>query len=512
MANILEFANGQKWILTELGYLLRLGFLGALGYFCDALQVKMGTIFISRTSGPDIGNTVSALFIGQSVICCTSYIVLQGLAAGMSTLCSQAYGAANYKLVGTYFMRALIIASLTCFPIWTIWISAKPLIYYITGDSELAQGTSDYTTVLCFSYPAYIYSKLACVFLQSQNIVFPNLAILVSGNLLNVCLQFVFVVVIPLEIKGVALAYVISTYLIAILTFIYIRFTDAHLTFSLFSWSYLSSWFHFLEYGIPGTLQGLLGVSASRIVPIIFIGFVLRNNDQVALLGILNVVWFIFSTAGLGFAIGANIRVGNILGENNCTRAKRAAVIFICAMSVTEIFLGIILVSFSHYISFIFTSDQELRQQIEFGLKILGAVVVTDVFFVARGICNACCLQLKEFIGQLFIMMAATSLGCVLAYYVTWQAAGYYIFLALGYTITFCYCSLLLCISNWDKIAERVSQNTSDKSLHNNLSETTDQQERPDFSNCEKTALAIRYAVLLIIGTLTFVVVITVGS
>ena len=505
MSKILEFTLKQRWILTELKYLVKLGIVGGLGYSSDALQLKLGTIFISRTSGADIGNKVSALLVGQTVMILTSYVIMQGIVKGMNTLCSQAYGATNYKLMGTYFMRAMTIASLTCFPIWAIWISVRPVIYYITQDSELAQGAGDYTTVLCFSYPVYIYSKLAYAFLQSQNIVYPSLAIQVSGNLFNCCLQYIFVVLMHLEIKGVALAYVISTFLIAILIFAYIQFTNVHLTYSLFSWSYLSRWYHFMEYGLLEGLQVFTIIIAARLVPVIFIGFIFKNNNQLGLFGILNVVWFLFKTSGNGFGIGANIRIGNILGDNNLVQAKKATVVFICAMSLIELTFGIMIISFSHYISFIFTSLPDFRKEIEFGLKIVGVLVITDVFFVIRGICNACCLQMKVFIGQSFFTIVAATLGCVLVYYVTWQAVGFYLLIAIGQVLSCCYFSVLLCTSSWDKIAQKVSKNTSNKNLHNNLSETTYQKE--EFSEWRKIVLFIRYIIFFLVGIATFVIV-----
>ena len=65
--------------------------------------------------------------------------IMQGITVGMCTLCSQAYGAGKHKLVGTYFMRALLIGLLTCFPLWSVWIGVTPMVYYITGDIELCR-------------------------------------------------------------------------------------------------------------------------------------------------------------------------------------------------------------------------------------------------------------------------------------------------------------------------------------------------------------------------------------
>ena len=51
----------------------------------------------------------------------------------------------------TYFMRALLIGLLTCFPLWSVWIGVTPLVYYITGDIELSEGTGPYTRRWNFS-------------------------------------------------------------------------------------------------------------------------------------------------------------------------------------------------------------------------------------------------------------------------------------------------------------------------------------------------------------------------
>ena len=104
-------------------------------------------IFLSRTSGTEISNKVSGLFLGQTIIGITAYAIMQGITVGMCTLCSQAYGAGKHKLVGIYFMRALLIGLLTCFPLWSVWIGVTPMVYYITGDIELAEGAGQYTRI-----------------------------------------------------------------------------------------------------------------------------------------------------------------------------------------------------------------------------------------------------------------------------------------------------------------------------------------------------------------------------
>ena len=323
-----------RWIFKELNCLNKLALVGAVNLLNDAIQLKTGTVFISRTSGDEISQNDSALFFGQTIICITSYAIVQGICIGMSTLCSQAYGARNQKLVTTYFMRALVIASLTCFPLWSLWISVGPIIHYITGDSVLAKATGEYTSYFCFGYPAFAFCKLANGFLQSQNIVFTILFILVAGNVMNILMQYVLTVVVPLGIKGVAIAYAISLNVTSVIIFGYIRFTAFHVdNFSGCYVEYFSGWLHFFSYAVSCVGQLLFDMLSARVIPIVVIGFIIGDKQQFALIGILNVVWYICTCVCIGYGNGATIRVGNLLGMNELKKAQNTIVL--CVVFIT---------------------------------------------------------------------------------------------------------------------------------------------------------------------------------
>ena len=50
----------------------------------------------------------------------TGTSIVIGLSSGMDTLCAQAYGGKNFRLVGVYFQRAILLSLLACFPIWEL--------------------------------------------------------------------------------------------------------------------------------------------------------------------------------------------------------------------------------------------------------------------------------------------------------------------------------------------------------------------------------------------------------
>ena len=500
-----------KWLFSELYCLNKLALVGVSSLVSDALQVKMGTIFISRTSGTDISEEVSALYLGQTIIGITAYVVMQGITTGMNTLCSQAYGAGSHGLVGTYFMRALVIASLTCFPLWSLWISVTPILYCITGDMMLAEGAGHYTSMFCYAYPGYIFWKLSSGFLQSQNIVYSILPMMLVSNVFNIGLQYLLVVVFPLGITGVALSYVISTNAVALFAFIYIRMTDVHITnFSGWSITYLSGWYHFLRYGMACVLEFSMSVIIFRIIPIVFIGFILRETEQFALVAILNTIWHLPMSVSIGFAIGATVRVGNLLGENNILLAKKVAVIAIVYSIFCQLSLGIVVFSLSHPLSYIFKAPEEMREKIEFGIKILSICIISDIINTVRGIMNACCLQfystLIHFVCNILI---ASPLGVLLAYYVPWRAAGYYLMPSVGMLVCVLIEISILCCYNWKYIAGKVLQNVSSQKedMTDPLLTNSDNLIAPvhPISQATKTFLVLRYMILILTGVGVFV-------
>ena len=502
MMNIAEILNELKYALRELKCLNKLALVGACSLLSDAIQVKIGTIFISRTSDRYIDEKVSALYLGQTIICITAYVVIQGITAGMCILCSQAFGAGNHILVGTYFMRALMIAALTCFPLWSVWICVKYIVYYLIGDLMVADGAGEYTAIFCFGYPAYIFYKLANGYLQSQSIIRPILSIMIAGNIINVCVQYLLVVVVPLEITGVALAYVFSINAIALFAFTYIRISQIHrANFSGWSISFLSGWYHFLRYGPACVLQLLLDVSVTRIVPIVLIGFILNDTQQFALIGILNVIWFVFSAICIGYGIGATVRIGNLLGENDLLGAKKATVIGVIYILVLECLFVIGTFSLASPLSYLFTDVEEMREQIEFGLRILSVCIFADMLTAMRGIFNACCLQVYATVIQFVcVVLIACPLAALLACNVAWRAASYYLILSIGYVMAFVFEILVLYCINWDRILQKVSLNTSEQQQQQQTADNLDTI--PLF---RKILFIIRYSILFLIGIFLFV-------
>ena len=62
-----------------------------------------------------------------------------GLASAVETLCSQAFGARNYSLVGVVLPRGVWILGITCILTWTLWVNTERLLLLVHQKKNVAQ-------------------------------------------------------------------------------------------------------------------------------------------------------------------------------------------------------------------------------------------------------------------------------------------------------------------------------------------------------------------------------------
>ncbi|KAI6656069.1 Multidrug and toxin extrusion protein 2-like [Oopsacas minuta] len=272
--------------------------------------------------------------------------------------------------------------------------------------------------------------------------------------------------------------------------------TNVHiLNFNGWSFDFLSGWLHMLKYGMASFLQILLDGTIFRVVPIVFIGFFLKDKEQFGLLGILNIVWFVALTVPIGYGIGASVRIGNLLGAGNLKAARKTTAIAILYLLFLECCFVILIFSLSEPLSYLFTSIEGMRVQIEFGIRILSFCILSDIRTALRSILTVCSLHLYgTFIHFVCVLLIASPLGILVAFYVPWRAAAYYLMPSLFSIIAFFLHLLLLYFYDWRKILDKVELNVYSKDTSSTLKPTIN-----------RAFLLFRYLLLIFIGITLFV-------
>ena len=453
----------HHWILEETIYLMLLAVPVAIECFSEGVQIKLSNVFIGRASGNNIALMLSALFIGQTVIGVITYPIAEGFGIYVNVLCSQAYGAKQYKLVGLYFYRALFMAALTCFPVFTVFISVRPIVYLLFQDWELAQYTGSFTDVLCFGYPAYLYYKIGFRFLQALNIVWGPVLYIITGNILNGVIQYILIFKYNTALAGAAAGYVISNYLVALLVFTHIQLSHVHLLIA-HKWTveYITNWLHTAKYAIAPLGQVMMGMFPTTIIPVICIGLLSHDNRELAIYSILFCIWWVCCIGVMGFASALTVRVGNLLGSNQPIRAKRASVIGLICGQLIILMCHMITFVANDPLSHLFTTDTTFARELAWNIRLFSFLPNSDLNMLVQGVMNACCKQgIHLLLRIIFQIIIGTGATIFLVHFVQWKALCVFLQYSITSTLSFIIASLILLCSGWESIALAVRGNTT---------------------------------------------------
>ena len=499
------------WIIEEIKILTALALPPSIICLTEALQLKLSYIFIGRVSGENVSSMLSALFIGQVVTICTAYSISEGLSACVNILCSQAYGKKQYRLVGLYYYRVLLLMVLICFPLFSLFISVGPIVHFFTQDMELSLGAGRYTSIYCFGFPAYAYYYISVRFLQSHNVVLCPLFYLIIGSIVNGILQYILILHYNFGIAGAAAAYVISIYLIALLVFTHIRFSRVHISTAVeFNIELISGWLHTAKYAFPTILQTFIGFFVSNVFPIIILLLVCNNKKQLAIYSILYSVCFVYALFTMGFTSSLTVRVGHLLGANDTQKAKRSAIFGIVFGELVFLVISIGTIILSHPLSQLFTTDPSFANEVYHNLLILPVITLSDIMLLGQGVANACRMQHVQ-AGFKFIYMFV--LGFVAEYFLVklfaWKALS--IFAIQGLAKLLCLISSMAVIftRNWETFSLKI-RDSNQLSSNTQVIEDDITSPKPFFlrigrSFCNSYSFILtRYIICFVLGCFIF--------
>ena len=119
----------------EIKELCTLAWPTILSYFFYHL-VYMITFFFAGRLG-EVELAAGALALAFINVTGTSLFI--GLGSAVETLCSQAFGAKNYHLVGVVLQRGVWILGISCILTWILWINTELLLLMVHQKESVAR-------------------------------------------------------------------------------------------------------------------------------------------------------------------------------------------------------------------------------------------------------------------------------------------------------------------------------------------------------------------------------------
>ncbi|CAN6582217.1 unnamed protein product [Malus baccata var. baccata] len=213
----------------------------------------------------------------------------------LETLCGQAYGAKQYRMLGVHMQKAMLILLAVSIPLSLIWFYTSDILMALHQDHEISAEAGTFNRWMIPSL--FAFSLLQCLnrFLQTQNNVFPMMITSGVTACLHIAVCWGLIFKSGLRNKGAALAISISHWLNVVLVASYVLFSPAC----------KKTWTGFSKQASHDILS--------------FVKLAISS----AVMLCLNTCWMVYTiSVGLGSAIST--RVSNELGAGRPQGAKLA--------------------------------------------------------------------------------------------------------------------------------------------------------------------------------------------
>lgn len=451
--------SGYYW--REIKELFTLAWPTVLSYFLFHL-VSMITLFFAGQLGKD---ELATATLAVSFINVTGASMFIGLASAVETLCSQAFGAKNYRLVGVVLQRGVCILGIACILSWALWINTERILLLLHQKANVARLSQEFVLICLPGGVGMFFYALLQRYLQTQGIVRPILYVGAVTNVILIGLNALMLFGFKWSFSGVAVCWAMCMGIMPALLLLYLKvFKLDKLSWPGWTIESLLDWGEFFKLAISGMAMLCIEWWSFEVGAFVTGTF---GEVELASFGIL-FQWasFVFMIP-LGISIAAGVRVGNALGAGNPEAVKRtikvALVLIVCIeVCVVAVFSGL-----EEKTGRVFTDNSAVLAIYKKYIRIVSFFYLFDGI---QGVCSGVVRgsgrqRIGVAINFLAFCCLGLPLGVTLTFFVFHEALGLWIGLLTAVVTQASLYSLLLWRTDWEKQAELAQRRTAVKSV-----------------------------------------------
>lgn len=345
------------------------------------------TYFIAKTNNL---NLVAGVSLGAPIfmiLMALGNIMGQGGSSLLSRLIGSNDSEGTRKVSSFCFYMAILVGVV----ISILMISfQKPFLYTLGADQDTYIYAWQYYIVLAFAAPVVVLTFIHSNLLRCEGLAFQSMMGSVSGTVLNIILDPIFISVFNWGAMGAALAtvmgYIVSVsylFYVTVKKSKYMSVSPKEIKIPLDQVSAI------ITVGIPAALTNIM----TSVCTIMMNQFLLQyGNDKIAIMGIVMKVIMMGSMVLIGFSFGGAPLIGYFYGAKN--KAKLNELVKFCYSFEIglALIIGSILFVGSPFILSLFLKDQTLlaeaikmfRLQIA-GLPFMAFVLISTIFCQSFG-------------------------------------------------------------------------------------------------------------------------------
>ncbi|XP_022852241.1 protein DETOXIFICATION 33-like [Olea europaea var. sylvestris] len=329
--------------------------------FTSICQYSLGAL--TQTFTGFVGELeLAAVSVENSVVAGLAFGVMLGMGSALETLCGQAYGAGQIRMLGIYMQRSWVILLTTACILLPIFIFSPSILEFFGETTEISQAAGKFALWMIPQLFAYALNFPIQKFLQAQR----KLLVMAVVSAVVLVLHAIFSWLVILKLKwglvGAAVTLNTSWWLIVILQLIYIFITKSDGAWSGFSMLAFQDLFGFVKLSIASAIMlclefwylMVLVVIAGRLdnplIPVDAISICMNIQGWEAMIP-------------LGFNAAISVRVSNELGAGNARAAKFSVIV----VSITSVLIGVVCMavvfSTRDYFPHLFTNSDAVAKE-----------------------------------------------------------------------------------------------------------------------------------------------------
>ncbi|CAN1273609.1 Protein DETOXIFICATION 33 [Linum perenne] len=388
--------------------------------FTTISQYSLGAL--TQTFVGFVGELELAAFsVENSVVAGLAFGVMLGMGSALETLCGQAYGAGQIRMLGVYMQRSWVILLATACLLVPVYVWSPSILGFFGETTQISDAAGKFAIWMLPQLFAYALNFPIQKFLQAQSKV--NVMAWISAIVLVLHGFFSWLLILKLGwgLVGAAVVLNVSWWIIIFAQLGYIFVTKSDGAWRGFSWLAFSDLWGFIKLSLASAIMLCLefwylmvlvvitGRLPNPLIPVDAISICMNLNGWDAMIAI-------------GFNAAISVRVSNELGAGNARAAKFSVIV----VSATSIVIGVIcmIVVFTTKGSFpeLFTSSEAVAEETR---KLAGLLAITVLLNSLQPVLSGVAIG-----AGWQSLVAYINIGC---YYIVGLPAG----ILLGFTFGF---------------------------------------------------------------------------
>ncbi|KAG7397069.1 hypothetical protein PHYBOEH_001283 [Phytophthora boehmeriae] len=407
--NVPSFQD-EAWAIWSMGWQV------SVTTFCRISLSTISTAFLGRLGSKELAASALANVWTGGV-----QIIIFGFAVSVCTLCGQAYGAKNYKLVGVWLQLALIFLAVLSVPVMISFFYVDRILSIVTDDHDVLAMADTYARYLTPSVlPQAVYCALR-QYLQAQEIVRPATIISITSVAVSLSANYFFIYgcgTIPgLGFIGAPIAQSVSSIFqpVALVAYAFWYKGYHKKTWSGFDLLACLQWermYAFASLSAGMTINLALDEWVYNVISALA-GYL--GSWNLAANSVLFNLWGLIFGVYWGFGLPTQVRVANSLGANCPEAAQRTLKVGFVLGGVTAFVSAMLVYVFRGPIAAFFTHDPVVATAIENAMPIFcTAVFVSGLHIILSAVVEAMSLAstlvVITTIGSWVVMLPASYL------------------------------------------------------------------------------------------------------